>query len=103
MPCPGRGAAFFTMHRRAGTQHTVWTPDQQRIVKTAALHPGNAAHAILILRSRACAASRRIAASGLMVRDGARAPPHHEDQTLDFIVQIPSWSPAHDKSAFLHQ
>jgi len=24
--CPGRGAAFFTVHRRAGTD--MWTPDQ---------------------------------------------------------------------------
>jgi len=29
--CPGRGAAFFTMHRRAGThRYGAWTPDQQR-------------------------------------------------------------------------
>ncbi len=28
--CPGRGAAFFTMHCRAGTQYGAWTPDQQR-------------------------------------------------------------------------
>jgi hypothetical protein len=27
------------MHRRSGTQRTVWTPDQQRTAN--ALHPGN--------------------------------------------------------------
>jgi len=33
---PGRGAASFTMHRRAGTQvcgAEPWTPDQQRTAK----------------------------------------------------------------------
>jgi hypothetical protein len=45
--CPGRGAALFTLLRRAGTHedrelHLRWTPDQQRTVKDAALHPGNA-------------------------------------------------------------
>src|ERR1700727_3832454 len=45
--CPGRGAAFFTMHRRAGTHvHPKrWTPDQQRTTpqaRRAAQHPGNA-------------------------------------------------------------
>ncbi len=38
---------------------------------------GMAAHKNLTLRSGPLAASRRVA-SGLMVRDGARAPPHHE-------------------------
>jgi hypothetical protein len=48
--CPGRGAASFTLLRRAGTDEgrqvvcTMWTPDQQRIVKDAALHPGNAGY-----------------------------------------------------------
>ena len=29
--CPGRGAAFFTLLRRAGTHNgCAWTPDQQR-------------------------------------------------------------------------
>jgi hypothetical protein len=34
--CPGRGAAFFTMHRRAGTQACgtePWAPDQQRTAR----------------------------------------------------------------------
>ncbi len=37
--CPGRGAAFFTMHRRAGTQGDAgaqWTPDQQRTASRCA-------------------------------------------------------------------
>jgi hypothetical protein len=31
--CPGRGAAFFTPHRRAGTHRQTWTPDQQRTAR----------------------------------------------------------------------
>src|SRR5258708_5637769 len=36
--CPGRGAAFFTLHRRAGTQGdpSRWTPDQQRTASRCA-------------------------------------------------------------------
>src|SRR5258708_7276296 len=35
--CPGRGAAFFTMHRRAGTHSCkVWAPDQQRTASRCA-------------------------------------------------------------------
>jgi Thioesterase-like superfamily len=37
---------------------------------------------------------------GHMVRDGARAPPHHEDQALDFTAQIPSWSRAMTNQPF---
>ena len=42
---------------------------------------GMAAHENLTLRSGPLAASRRVA-GGLMVRDGARAPPHHEGYRL---------------------
>jgi hypothetical protein len=38
-PCPGRGAASFTLLRRAGTHTFVveaWTPDQQRITSCCA-------------------------------------------------------------------
>ena len=42
--CPGRGAAFFTLLRRAGTYKFAlpWTPDQQRTTpqeRRAAQHP----------------------------------------------------------------
>src|SRR6202051_505835 len=44
MSCPGRGAASFTLLRRAGT-HTItvstWTPVQLRIANGAAQRPGN--------------------------------------------------------------
>jgi len=36
MSCPGRGAAFFTLLRRAGTHSgafEAWTPDQPRITR----------------------------------------------------------------------
>src|SRR6267378_3243783 len=43
--CPGRGAAFFTVRRRAGTHvEDAWAPDQQRTTpqaRRAAQHPGN--------------------------------------------------------------
>jgi hypothetical protein len=39
---------------------------------------------VLILRSGVFAASRRMG-SDLMVRDGARAPPHHEDSNVKLI------------------
>ncbi len=44
--CPGRGAASFTMHRRAGPHTFIvqpWAPDQQRttpLLRRAAQHPG---------------------------------------------------------------
>jgi hypothetical protein len=37
-----------------------------------------ARHEDLVLRSGVFAASRRMGVRGLMVRDGASAPPHHE-------------------------
>ncbi len=38
MQCPGRGAAFFTMHRRAGIHKKVaWTPEAHHAAKGGAL------------------------------------------------------------------
>src|SRR6266403_805464 len=49
-------------------------------------------HAFLILRSRACAASRRMSSCrNFMVRDGASAPPHHEENQLPLYELYP-WS-----------
>jgi hypothetical protein len=42
--CPGRGAAFFTLRRRAGTQFAAWAPALQRTTpqeRRAALRPGH--------------------------------------------------------------
>ena len=43
--CPGRGAAFFTMHRRAGTHFAAWGPRlcsaPRREGRRAALRPGH--------------------------------------------------------------
>jgi hypothetical protein len=75
--CPGRGAAFFTLLRRAGTHGYV-----------SIIDPGSAAHRFALRSVRGTAnphpegcalrrGSRRM--RWPMVRDGANAPPHHED------------------------
>ena len=91
-PRCGRCRNCWTREEFCGARRRRWRRDGRDRARGMAARKQRCQTLILRERRSAPCVSKDEPAPGLMVRDGARAPPHHEDHALDFIAQIPSWS-----------